>query len=73
MRMKSVFWMAALLLCSAIRLRTVRLPSTVLSLSAGTSGSGGGGGTPIRLSSTHLPRTTGEVLVAYEVTVRMLP
>ena len=33
-----------------------RLPSTVLSFSAGTSGSGGGGGTPSRLSSTHLPR-----------------
>ena len=50
-----------------------RLPSTVLSLSAGTFGSGGGGGMPSRLSRTHLPRSTGDVRVAYEVTVRMLP
>ena len=24
-------------------------------------------------SSSHFPRTTGEVLVAYDVTIRMLP
>ena len=69
-------WHAAqtgLLRCSASRSRTDSLPSTVLSFSAGTSGSGGGGGTPSRLSSTHLPRRTGEVRVAYDVTVRMLP
>src|SRR6185436_12888538 len=57
-----------LLRCSASRLRPERLPSTVLSLSAGTLGSGGGGGTPSRLSRIHLPRRTGDVLVAYEVT-----
>ena len=33
----------------------------------------GGGGTPIRFSSTQCPRITGEVRVLYEVTVRMLP
>ena len=32
----------------------------MLSVSAGTSGSGGGGGTPRRLSRIHLPRTTGD-------------
>ena len=46
---------------------------TVLSSSAGTFGGGGGGGVPRRFSRIHLPRITGEVRVAYEVTVRMLP
>ena len=36
-------------------------------------GGGGGGGEPRMFSSIHLPRITGEVRVAYEVTVRMLP
>ena len=33
----------------------------------------GGGGVASRLSSTHLPRFTGEVRVGFEVSVRMLP
>ena len=41
-------------------------------MSAGTFGGGGGGGTPSQVSSSHLPRTTGEVRVAYDVTLRML-
>ena len=50
------------------------LPGSSLSvLSAGTFGGGGGGGAASRFSSTHFPRTTGDVLAAYEVTVRMLP
>src|SRR5204863_3998535 len=40
---------------------------------AGTSGGGGGGGEASRLSSTYLPRSTGEVRVEYDVTVRILP
>ena len=39
----------------------------------GTLGGGGGGGAPRMLSSRNLPRTTGEVRVEYDVTVRMLP
>ncbi len=49
------------------------LAATVLSSSAGTSGGGGGGGVPSRFSRIHLPRITGDVRVAYDVTVRMLP
>ena len=41
------------------------------SASAGTLGSGGGGGAPSRLSSTHLPRSTGEVRVGKAVTIRI--
>ncbi len=36
-------------------------------------GGGGGGAAASRFSRTHLPRTTGDVRVAYEVNVRMLP
>ena len=64
---------AALARCSASRSRTERFAETVLSLSAGTFGNGGGGGVPTMFSRIHLPRITGEVRVAYEVTVRMLP
>ena len=38
-----------------------------------TPGGGTGAGVPSRFSSTHLPRTTGEVRVAIDVTVSMLP
>ena len=62
----------ALARCSARRSRTERVAATVLSLSAGTSGNGGGGGVPLRFSRIHLPRITGEVRVAYDVTVRTL-
>ena len=37
------------------------------------SAGGGGGADDSRFSSTHLPRSTGEVRVAYDVIVRMLP
>ena len=36
-------------------------------------GGGGGGGVPSRFSRIHLPRTTGEVRSACDVTIRMLP
>ena len=63
-----------LLRCSSIRSRTdVGLSDSSFSLRAGTSGGGAGGGAPSMFSSSHLPRTTGDVRVAYEVTVRMLP
>ena len=39
----------------------------------GTSAGGSGGGALSRLSRTHLPRSTGEVRVAYDDTARMLP
>ena len=42
-------------------------------LSGGTFGGGGGGGVPRRFSRIHLPRSTGDVRFAYDVTVRMLP
>ena len=38
----------------------------------GTSGGGGGGGVPTRLSNTHLPRSTGDVRLAYEEIVNTL-
>ena len=43
------------------------------SWSDGTSGGGGGGGAPRMLSSSHRPRSTGDVRLGYDVTVRMLP
>ena len=49
------------------------LPSAPSSSRAGTLGGGGGGGAPRRFSSSHLPRSTGEVRLGYDVTVRMLP
>ena len=49
-------------------------PSLASSVASdGTSGGGGGGGDASRLSSTYLPRSTGDVRAAYDVTVRMLP
>src|SRR5258705_245649 len=38
----------------------------------GTSGGGGGGGAPTRFSSTHFPRSTGDVRLAYEEIVSTL-
>ena len=60
--------------CSAIRSRIVRgfCPFS-LSSSAGTSGGGGGGGVPSMFSRIHLPRTTGDVRSACDVSARMLP
>ena len=39
----------------------------------GTSGGGTGGGLPSIFSRIHLPRDTGDVRVATDVTVSMLP
>src|SRR5204863_24897 len=61
--------------CAVIASRIVSgLPVSALSvLSAGMFAGGGGGAADRRFSSTHLPRTTGDVRVAYDVSVRMLP
>ena len=40
---------------------------------AGMSGGGGGGGVPSSTSMTHLPRSTGDVRFASDVSTRMLP
>ena len=45
----------------------------LFSFSGGTLAGGDGGGVPSRFSRIHLPRRTGEVRLAFEVTVRMLP
>ena len=41
--------------------------------SGGTFSGGGGTGVPSRFSRIHLPRRTGDVRFAYDVTVMMLP
>ncbi len=46
---------------------------TALSLSGGTLFGIGGGGAFSRLSSTHLPRTTGDVRSACDVIIRIAP
>jgi hypothetical protein len=59
-----------------MRWRTVSsLPAAApfVSSSAGTLGGGGGGGDPRRTSITHLPRITGDVRSATDVSTRMLP
>ena len=50
-----------------------RLAVFVFSGRPGTFAGGGGGGAPSRFARIHFPRSTGEVRVAYEVTVRTLP
>ena len=68
---------AGLLRCCSMRSRTesVRPASVVpfVSSSAGTFGGGGGGGDPSSTSITHLPRITGDVRSAIEVSVSTLP
>ena len=63
--------------CCSMRSRTESmLPPSVPfteSSSGGTFGGGGGGGVPSRTSITHLPRCTGDVRSATDVSVRMLP
>ena len=44
-----------------------------VSSNAGTSGGGGGGGDPSSTCSTHLPRCTGDVRSATDVSSSMLP
>ena len=41
--------------------------------SGGTLAGGGGGGAASRFWRIHLPRSTGDVLLGLELTVRMLP
>ena len=66
---QTAFWR-----CSAIRSRIERgWVAKLFGFSSGTLGSGGGGGAPRRFSRIHLPRTTGDVRSAYDVTVSMLP
>ena len=48
-------------------------PLASVSCSGGTFAGGGGGGVPTMFSRIHLPRRTGDVRLAYDVTVRMLP
>ena len=64
---------AGLARCCSIRARTVFGAPGVSSGNGGTTGGGGGGGVPIRLSRIHLPRTTGDVRSACDVTSRMPP
>jgi hypothetical protein len=59
-----------------MRSRTVStLPaiSPLVSSSVGTFGGGAGGGEPIITSITHLPRITGEVRSATDVSTSTLP
>ena len=60
--------------CSAICSRIVLgFSPSPFSLSCGTSGGGGGTGVPRMFSRIHLPRTTGDVRSAYDVTASTLP
>ena len=62
--------------CASIRSRVVsRRPAAVAGLAskAGTFGGGGGGGVPMSTSMTHLPRSTGDVRPAMEVSCSTLP
>src|SRR6266850_5114821 len=63
-----------LLRCASNRWRTdVGLPVSLRSGKGGTSGGGGGGGEPRSVSSTHFPRSTGDVRFGYDVTASRLP
>src|SRR5579863_1167351 len=59
--------------CSSKRWRRETSVPIFDSLSEGTLAGGGGGGVPSRFSSTHFPRTGGEVRVGYDDTVRIAP
>ena len=71
-----ILWQAAhtgLLRCCSIFCRTeVGCCAPSFSGSGGTFGGGRGAGVPRRFSRTHLPRATGEVRFATEVTSRKL-
>ena len=60
----------------SIRSRVVsERPSMTVAVSSrsGTAGGGGGGGTPRTTSITHLPRSTGDVRLAIDVSMRTEP
>src|SRR5256885_14277972 len=60
--------------CSSSRSRPeAGWPPAPVSGRLGTLGGGGGGGAPRRVSSTHLPRNTGEGRLGYDLTGRRLP
>ena len=65
--------LAVLFHALAHRQQPCRPARASVSSSAGTLGGGGGGGEPSSTSITHLPRCTGEVRSATEVSIRMLP
>src|SRR4029453_17502831 len=59
--------------CASMLSRNDRgLPSADSSFNGGTFGGGGEGGTPRRLVRIHFPRSTGDVRLGYDVTIRML-
>src|SRR6185295_10385005 len=59
--------------CASMLSRNDRgLPSADSSFNGGTLGGGGDGGTPSRFVRIHLPRSTGDVRLGYDVTVKML-
>ena len=59
--------------CCSSRSRTERgAPFSRAPGRLGTSGGGGEGGVPRKFSSSHTPRTTGDVRFAYDVIVRRL-
>src|SRR5687767_6263072 len=59
--------------CCSRRSRSETVDPSFDSSRTGTSGGGGGGAEPRRFSSTHLPRTGGDVRVGYEETVKTAP
>ena len=61
-----------LLRCASICCRSDAVSPIAVSSRSGTSAGGAGGGASSRLSSTHLPRSTGDVRVAYDDTVSTL-
>src|SRR4029450_10269431 len=65
----------ALVRCLASRSRMVggNAPPVGSSSVVFTPGGGGGGGVPNMLSSSHLPRSTGDVRFGYEVVARIDP
>ena len=66
------FAQTGFLRCASIRSRSDVGCAASLSSSGGTLAGAGGGGAPSSASSTHFPRSTTDVRLAYDVTVRRL-